>query len=71
MRRPGALLAAVGLSLLLWLSIAWGVWLTSRAFGLTFRFDGAFLIIMFLVVGVAAPTPAGVGTIHWICTGSR
>jgi uncharacterized membrane protein YbhN (UPF0104 family) len=66
MRRPGALLAAFGLSVSLWLSIALGVWLTSRAFDLTFRFDGAFLIIMFLVVGVAAPTPAGVGTFHWM-----
>jgi uncharacterized membrane protein YbhN (UPF0104 family) len=66
MRQPAALAAAFGLSVLLWLSIALGVWLTSRAFDLTFRFDGAFLIIMFLVVGVAAPTPAGVGTFHWM-----
>jgi hypothetical protein len=66
MRQPLALAAAFGLSVLLWLSIALGVWLTSRAFDLTFRFDGAFLIIMFLVVGVAAPTPAGVGTFHWM-----
>jgi uncharacterized membrane protein YbhN (UPF0104 family) len=66
MRQPAALMAASGLSLLLWLSIALGVWLTSRAFDLTFRFDGSFLIIMFLVVGVAAPTPAGVGTFHWM-----
>jgi len=66
MRRPGVLLGAFGLSILLWLSIALGVWLTSRAFDLTFRFDGSFLIIMFLVVGVAAPTPAGVGTFHWM-----
>jgi uncharacterized membrane protein YbhN (UPF0104 family) len=66
MRRPAVLLAAFGLSVLLWLSIALGVWLTSRAFDLTFRFDGSFLIIMFLVVGVAAPTPAGVGTFHWM-----
>jgi hypothetical protein len=66
MRRPGALVGAFGLSILVWLSIALGVWLTSRAFDLTFRFDGSFLIIMFLVVGVAAPTPAGVGTFHWM-----
>lgn len=58
MRRPAPLLAAFGLSILLWLSIALGVWLTSRAFDLTFRFDGSFLIIMFLVVGVAAPISA-------------
>jgi uncharacterized protein (TIRG00374 family) len=66
MRRPGALLASFALTMVLWLSIALGIWLTSRAFDLTFRFDGTFLIIMFLVVGVAAPTPAGVGTFHWM-----
>lgn len=65
MRRPGPLMVAFGLSLLLWLSIALGIWLTSRAFDLTFAFSGSFLIMMFLVVGVAVPTPAGVGSFHW------
>jgi glycosyltransferase 2 family protein len=64
MRRPGPLVLAMGLSILLWLSIALGIWLTSRAFDLTFSFVGSFLIIMFLVVGVAVPTPGGVGAFH-------
>jgi uncharacterized protein (TIRG00374 family) len=66
MRRPGPLLAAFALSLILWLSIALGIWFTSRAFDLTFAFSGSFLVMMFLVVGVAVPTPAGVGSFHWM-----
>lgn len=62
MRRPGALVAASGLSVLLWLSIAVGIWTTSLAFDLTFPFPGAFLIMMFLVGGVAVPTPGGIGS---------
>jgi glycosyltransferase 2 family protein len=66
MRRPGPLLVAFGFSLLLWLSIALGAWLVSRAFDIPFAYPGAFLVIMFLVVGVAVPTPAGVGSFHWM-----
>jgi uncharacterized protein (TIRG00374 family) len=62
MRRPGALVAASGLSVLLWLSIAVGIWTTSLAFDLTFPFPGSFLIMMFLVGGVAVPTPGGIGS---------
>ena len=35
--------------------------MTSLAFDLTFSFVGTFLVMMFLVVGVAVPTPGGVG----------
>jgi glycosyltransferase 2 family protein len=66
MRRPRPMLVAFGLSLLLWLSIALGIWFVSRAFDLTFAFSGSFLVMMFLVVGVAVPTPAGVGSFHWM-----
>jgi len=66
MRRPGPMLMSFGLSILLWLSIAFGIWFTSRAFDLTFAFSGSFLVMMFLVVGVAVPTPAGVGSFHWM-----
>jgi hypothetical protein len=64
MRRPAPLIAAFVLSLCLWLSIAVGIWLTSRAFDLTFPFVGSFLVMMYLVVGVSAPTPGGVGGFH-------
>ncbi len=66
MRRPGPMLRSFALSILLWLSIALGIWFTSRAFDLTFAFSGSFLVMMFLVVGVAVPTPAGVGSFHWM-----
>ncbi len=62
MRRPGALLAAFSLSVVLWLVLAAGIWVTSLAFDLTFPFSGTFLIMMFLVVGVAVPTPGGIGS---------
>jgi hypothetical protein len=64
MRRPAPLIVAFGLSVLLWLSIDLGIWLTSRAFDLTFSFVGSFLVVMFLVVGVSVPTPGGVGGFH-------
>jgi glycosyltransferase 2 family protein len=61
MRRPGPLLAALTLSIPMWLSVAAGIWFCSRAFDLTFSFSGSFLVVMFLVVGVALPTPGGIG----------
>jgi uncharacterized protein (TIRG00374 family) len=64
MRRPGALAASMFFSLLLWVSIAAGVWLTSFALNVTFGFAASFLVLMYLVVGVALPTPAGVGSFH-------
>jgi uncharacterized protein (TIRG00374 family) len=65
MHRPGPLIVSAGLSLLLWLSLSLGVWLTSIAFAMALPFTGSFLVLMFLVVGVAVPTPAGVGAFHW------
>ena len=62
MRQPGPLVTATLLSLPVWLSIALGMWLTSLAFDLTVPFTGTFLIVLFLVVGVAIPMPGNVGT---------
>ena len=64
MRRPLPLVMSLVLSLALWASIGVCTWLTSRAFGITFPFPASFLISMFLVVGVAVPTPGGVGGFH-------
>jgi len=44
--------------------IAAGIWLASRAFHITFPYTGSFLVMTVLVVGVAAPTPGGVGAFH-------
>jgi glycosyltransferase 2 family protein len=65
MRRPGPLLMAFLLSLLLWISVALGIWIVSLAFDLTLPFMGSFMVLMFLVVGVAVPTPGGAGSFHW------
>jgi uncharacterized protein (TIRG00374 family) len=64
MRQPGQLAAALVLSFPLWLSIAAGIWLTSRAFHITFPYSASFLVMTILVVGVAMPTPGAVGGFH-------
>jgi hypothetical protein len=64
MRQPARLAAALLQSFPLWLSIAAGIWLTSRAFHITFPFSASFLVTTVLVVGVAVPTPGSVGGFH-------
>jgi uncharacterized protein (TIRG00374 family) len=64
MRKPQALIISLAWSLALWVSICLGIWLVSRAFGLTVSFAGTFLVVMYLVVGVALPTPGGAGGFH-------
>jgi uncharacterized membrane protein YbhN (UPF0104 family) len=58
------LLAIVAQSFLVWFSIAFSIWICVRAFGLALPFHTAFLIIAFLTVGVAIPTPGMVGGFH-------
>lgn len=65
MRDPRSLVATCLLSLPLWISIAGGIWLVTRAFHLDVPFMGTFLVMTLLVVGVAAPTPGAVGGFHW------
>jgi uncharacterized membrane protein YbhN (UPF0104 family) len=61
---PGHLLIVLGQSFVLWLLIDLSVFLNNLAFGLDFPFHASFLIIAFLVVGVAIPTPGMVGGYH-------
>ena len=58
------LFAMAGQSLLLWLTIALGVYWNNRAFGIELPFHSVFLILGFLTVGVAVPTPGMVGGFH-------
>lgn len=51
-------------SVLLWLSIALGIWSAGLAFGLELPFRSTFLILGFLTVGVSIPTPGMVGGFH-------
>ena len=66
MRSPAHLAVAMAWSIPLWVTIGLSIWLTSRAFDLTFSFVGTFLVVGFLAVGVAAPTPGGAGGFHWM-----
>ncbi len=61
---PAHLLAVLGQSFLLWLLIDFSVFLNNAAFDLDLPFQSSFLIIAFLVVGVAIPTPGMVGGYH-------
>jgi hypothetical protein len=63
-RQPRRLAISGLLSLPLWLSIALGIWSTSRAFHIEMSYPGAFLMMAVLVVGVAVPTPGAVGGFH-------
>ncbi|MGE3276051.1 MAG: lysylphosphatidylglycerol synthase transmembrane domain-containing protein [Vicinamibacterales bacterium] len=63
-RRPDRLLASLGMSLLLWLVIGTIIWLSARAVGIVMPFAGSFLLMAMIVVGVAIPTPGGVGGVH-------
>lgn len=63
-RRPGRLLAALAWSFPLWLCIAVGIWAVAVAFDFPVPFTGSFLLIAFLVIGVAVPTPGAIGGFH-------
>jgi uncharacterized protein (TIRG00374 family) len=65
LRAPLPHLAKIGLqSLVVWLLIAVGFHLNHAAFGIELPFHATFLLIAFLVVGVAIPTPGMVGGFH-------
>jgi glycosyltransferase 2 family protein len=63
-RQPRRLVATMLWSVPLWLSIATGIWLVSRAFHIEIPFTGSFLLMALLVVGVAVPTPGAIGGFH-------
>ena len=63
-RRPRRLIASLAWSIVLWISIAAGIWAVTVAFGIAMPFTGSWLMLAPLVVGVAVPTPGGVGGFH-------
>lgn len=65
MRSPADLVWSFVWSLPLWLSIALGILWTSWAFDLTMPPAGAFLVVGYLTVGVAVPTPGAAGGFHY------
>jgi glycosyltransferase 2 family protein len=65
LRAPAPHLAKIGLqSLVIWLLIALGFHLNHLAVHIDLPFHATFLLIAFLVVGVAIPTPGTVGGFH-------
>lgn len=64
LRRPERLLASLGWSLVLWVIICAETWVVARAFHIEMPFTGSWLMLALLVVGVAVPTPGGVGGFH-------
>ncbi len=65
-RRPQQLVMVFLWSVPLWLSIAAGIWLVTRAFHIEMPVLGSLLIMTLLVAGVLFPTPGGVGSFHWM-----
>lgn len=63
-RTPGALALATAWTFALWISIALQSWLVTIAFGIEMPFLGGFLLQALLVIGIAVPTPGGVGGFH-------
>jgi glycosyltransferase 2 family protein len=63
-RQPLRLAISVALSIPLWLTIAAGTWAVAVAFDIAVPFTGTFLIVAFLSLGVAVPTPGAVGGFH-------
>ena len=63
-REPRGFFIALLWSFPLWLAIATETFFVSRAFDVHIPFTGTFLLQLFLVIGVAVPTPGGVGSYH-------
>ncbi len=61
-------LRALLTSVVLWLGICVSFWLAAIALGVDFGFGGTFLVIGFLTIGVAVPTPGGIGGYHYMCS---
>ncbi len=60
------LVKAIVLSICVWFSIAAAFYFGARGLGVDYPFGDTFLIIGFLTVGVAVPTPGAVGGYHYM-----
>jgi hypothetical protein len=63
-RKPRELVLAVLWSFPLWIVMSTEAWVVTKAFGIEMPFAGTFLLQALLVIGVAVPTPGGVGSYH-------
>ena len=63
-RQAGPFMRAFAWSFPLWLSVSVSAWCVCHAFGIALPPGGSLLLMMLMVLGVAVPTPAGVGGFH-------
>lgn len=66
-RQPGTIVAVAALSLLLWSLICGQVYFLFRAFALPLDPAASILIVVVTLIGLAIPTPGGVGGFHKLC----
>jgi uncharacterized protein (TIRG00374 family) len=64
---PKLLLTISGYSLVFWLIICAGFWAGVHAYIPDFPYIGTFLIMTLLAIGIAVPTPGGIGSYHLAC----
>lgn len=67
LRRVRELIGSVTLSLLMWLMIGYSIYVATRAFDLRLIFLDTFLLLVPLTIGIAMPTPGGVGPYEYLC----
>ena len=63
-QRPRDLLITTIASVVMWYVIVWQVRMTLLAFGIDLPMRASFLIVTLAVLGLAVPTPGGVGGFH-------
>mgnify|MGYP001227152717 FL=1 len=63
-RQPGRFVRAFAWSFPLWLCVCVSAWCVCHAFGIALPPGGSLLLMVLMVLGVAVPTPAGVGGFH-------
>ena len=64
LRSPRDAAVVAGQSALLWLVICFQIWATLMAFDLAYPFPVTFFVLTWAVMGLAIPTPGGVGGYH-------
>jgi uncharacterized protein (TIRG00374 family) len=65
LHQAGTLVRAVLLSLAVWTAIALQTWFTMRAYLDNFPYSGSLLLMTITAIGVAIPTPGGIGGFHY------
>lgn len=65
--RPAAAFKVVGCTICIWICLTAQFWVTTRGMTQHLPFDSSFFISAVTTLGLAIPTPGGVGGFHKIC----